>query len=94
MDENAESNEQLTSKEDIPEDEALNMSVPPADQLGNLTLSENAPRTGDGELHAQTGAVYTLDGELAGDEFAQDAINYQILLEKIDALLDRLKLDA
>jgi len=38
--------------------------------------------------------VRTLDGELAGDEFAQDAINYQILLGKIDALLDKLKLDA
>lgn len=42
----------------------------------------------------QTGAVRTLDGELAGDEFAADAINYQLLLGKIDALLDRLKLEA
>ena len=40
------------------------------------------------------GAVRTLDGELAGDESAQDAINYQILLGKIDRLLERLKLDA
>ena len=38
--------------------------------------------------------VRTLDGEIAGDEFAQDAINYQILLGKIDRLLDNLKLDA
>jgi ankyrin repeat/BTB/POZ domain-containing protein 1 len=36
----------------------------------------------------------TLDGEIAGDEFAADAINYQVLLRKIDTLLDRLKLDA
>ena len=42
----------------------------------------------------QTGAVRTLDGEIAGDEMAADAINYQILLEKIDRLLDQLKLDA
>ncbi|OCL08815.1 hypothetical protein AOQ84DRAFT_33672 [Glonium stellatum] len=41
-----------------------------------------------------SGAVRTLDGEFAGDEFAQDAINYQILLRKIDRLLERLKLDA
>ena len=41
-----------------------------------------------------TGAIRTLDGEIAGDEFASDAINYQLLLEKIDALLERLKLDA
>lgn len=40
------------------------------------------------------GEVRTLDGEIAGDEFAGDAINYQILLEKIDTLLERLKLDA
>ncbi len=40
------------------------------------------------------GAIRTLDGEIAGDEFAGDAVNYQILLGKIDSLLDRLKLDA
>jgi len=40
------------------------------------------------------GVVRTLDGEIAGDEFAADALNYQILLGKIDDLLDRLKLDA
>lgn len=38
--------------------------------------------------------VRTLDGEEIDDEFAQDAMNYQILLGKIDGLLDRLKLDA
>ncbi len=40
------------------------------------------------------GAIRTLDGEIAGDEFAGDAVNYQILLGKIESLLDRLKLDA
>ncbi|KAJ9666781.1 hypothetical protein H2201_003185 [Coniosporium apollinis] len=40
------------------------------------------------------GAVRTLDGDVAGDEFTQDAINYQILLGKIDRLLERLRLDA
>ena len=45
--------------------------------------------------HMMDGTVIrTLDGEIAGDEFAQDAINYQILLGKIDKLLDTLKLDA
>lgn len=55
----------------------------------------------EGELYAADmeqmlagGAVRTLDGEVAGDEFTQDAINYQILLGKIDRLLDRLRLDA
>ncbi|KAL7812608.1 hypothetical protein V8C44DRAFT_357774 [Trichoderma aethiopicum] len=36
----------------------------------------------------------TLNGEAAEDEFASDAINYQILLHKIDAMLEGLKLDA
>ncbi|MCJ1393679.1 hypothetical protein MMC18_006555 [Xylographa bjoerkii] len=48
----------------------------------------------DMEAQMASGAVRTLDGEIAGDEFASDAINYQILLGKIDTLLERLKLDA
>ncbi|KAL8839658.1 MAG: hypothetical protein Q9170_001664 [Blastenia crenularia] len=51
-------------------------------------------REGEGQLPRLNGAIRTLDGETAGDEFAGDAINYQILLGKIDGLLDRLKLDA
>lgn len=39
------------------------------------------------------GVVRTLDGEIAGDEFAQDAINYQILLGKIETLMEGLGLD-
>ncbi|KAM0722193.1 hypothetical protein Q7P37_001634 [Cladosporium fusiforme] len=48
----------------------------------------------DMEAHADGGVVRTLDGEIAGDEFAQDAMNYQILLGKIDALLEELTLEA
>ena len=44
-------------------------------------------------LESQQGVVRTLDGEVAGDEFAQDAINYQILLGKIDRLMEGLGLD-
>lgn len=43
---------------------------------------------------AGAGVIRTLDGEEAGDEFAQDALNYQILLGKIDHLLEHLHLDA
>lgn len=39
------------------------------------------------------GVVRTLDGEIAGDEFAQDAMNYQILLGKIETLMEGLGLD-
>ncbi|KAF2689326.1 hypothetical protein K458DRAFT_358025 [Lentithecium fluviatile CBS 122367] len=48
----------------------------------------------DVEAQVAAGAIRTLDGEIAGDEFAQDAINYQILLGKIDRLLENLDLDA
>ncbi|KAF1852092.1 uncharacterized protein K460DRAFT_273486 [Cucurbitaria berberidis CBS 394.84] len=46
------------------------------------------------EQQIAAGAVRTLDGEIASDEFLQDAMNYQILLGKIDSLLERLNLDA
>lgn len=38
--------------------------------------------------------VRTLDGEVAADEFESDALNYQLLLQKIDVMLEKLKLDA
>ena len=43
---------------------------------------------------AVQGEMRTLDGQLVDDEFDSDALNYRILLEKIDKLLDRLDLDA
>ena len=52
------------------------------------------------ELHLNTAVlenqmvIRTLDGEIAGDELEGDAINYQILLRKLDDLLNRLNLDA
>ena len=47
-----------------------------------------------GEDHQAHGHLRTLDGEVVDDEFASDAINYNILLGKIDRMLERLKLDA
>ena len=66
---------------DVGDDEGYEDSPPGAD---------TAP---DMEGHAE-GVVRTLDGEIAGDEFAQDAMNYQILLGKIDQLLEELTLEA
>ena len=54
----------------------------------------NPERSTKEERLLENGAFRTLDGELAGDEMEQDAINYQILLGKIDVLLERLRLDA
>lgn len=46
------------------------------------------------DIDEPTGVFRTLEGEEAGDEFAVDARDYEILLAKIDGLLERLKLDA
>ena len=70
-------------------DEGVDFNTALDENIGNVNGA-----TADLEAQLWNGAVRTLDGELAGDEFAGDAINYQILLGKIDALLDRLKLDA
>lgn len=77
-------------------DGAIDMSTPPAPNP-NSNPAGALPPTITPEALANplaSGAVRTLDGGLAGDEFASDAINYQILLGKIDRLLERLQLDA
>lgn len=45
-------------------------------------------------MHDHRAAIKTLDGQVAGDEFIKDAMNYQILMEKLDAILENLDLDA
>lgn len=67
---------------------------PPEDEGIDMRPTEVASPSTAGEALMQTGEVRTLDGEIAGDEFTADAINYRILLGKIDKLLERLKLDA
>lgn len=72
-------------------------AVPSFQEDEGVDVSSGSPPKDEPDACASDmlgGAVRTLDGELAGDEFAQDAINYQILLGKIDRLLERLKLDA
>lgn len=61
---------------------------------GSQETGSTAPSSVDMERPMLHGEVRTLDGKVVGDEFVGDAINYQILLRKIDILLERLKLDA
>lgn len=49
---------------------------------------------GGGEGEKRVRGVRTLNGEVVEDEFASDAVNYQILLGKIDKMLERLNLEA
>ncbi len=54
---------------------------------------EDTPAAAIAPAAGVSGVLRTLDGALAEDEFDSDALNYQILLGKIDALLERLGLD-
>ncbi|CZT03340.1 probable ankyrin repeat and BTB/POZ domain-containing protein 1 [Rhynchosporium agropyri] len=83
MEENEEAQDADVSSDDLPKpDEAIDMSAP-SDKA--LDPASNPFMNGE---------IRTLDGEVAGDEFVADAINYQVLLDKIDGLLKKLKLDA
>lgn len=64
------------------------------DSLGIDTKEDPIQPTIPAEALQNAGVIRTLDGEDVEDEFDEDARNYQILLGKIDDLLDRLKLDA
>ena len=78
------------SEQKPPEDEGIDVKPSPHDDAAIAQIINS----GGAEEQTVSGAVRTLDGEIAGDEFASDAINYQILLNKIDGLLNKLKLDA
>ena len=76
------STDDKTTDETVPKDEGIEVdAMPSSDILADKSQLNN-------------GTIRTLDGEIAGDELEGDAINYQVLLGKIDTLLDRLKLDA
>ena len=72
----------------LPEDEGVDVGSLPNDDAARADLDFSS------ENMMNNGTIRTLDGEIAGDELEGDAINYQILLGKIDGLLHRLKLDA
>lgn len=77
------------------------------DDMEEAVNDRQSPLEGDNDGHAVKphdtasfgsdivgGTVRTLDGEVVGDEFAQDAMDYQILLGQLDVVLERLNLDA
>ncbi|KAK5714538.1 hypothetical protein LTR15_010720 [Elasticomyces elasticus] len=88
--------EQAQSRESLSEGSvALDGSgeKPAAEDEGYSGSPEGQGLAPDIEHLETQGVVRTLDGEIAGDEFAQDAINYQILLGKIEHLMEDLGLD-
>lgn len=61
------------------------------DEAGDVKVGDDGQAGGE---YADGGGVKTLNGKVVEDEFASDAVNYQILQEKIDRMLEMLKLDA
>ncbi|KAJ5110096.1 hypothetical protein N7532_002741 [Penicillium argentinense] len=86
-------------------DEMLDQKPPPADGeaedkaedvsdlaggVEKLDVSKTVEQpVGDGHRE-----IRTLDGVVVDDEFSEDAMNYEILMEKLDALLENLNLEA
>jgi ankyrin repeat/BTB/POZ domain-containing protein 1 len=93
MDENGEISSEaaqaisVASGNPVAKDEAIDVDNPQQQRIEEKVTDPTLDPFMNGEIR-------TLDGDIAGDEFAADAINYQVLLGKIDKLLERLKLDA
>jgi hypothetical protein len=93
MDENAGKKRGGDGDDDGSDSDGSDRGADDNDDEGYAGSPPGADTAPDMEGHAE-GIVRTLDGEIAGDEFAQDAMNYQILLGKIDQLLEELTLEA
>ena len=74
------------------EDEGIDVAFTENGHPSTLAAKDTTATEATSQL--DSGAIRTLDGDIAGDEFSSDAINYQVLLGKIDSLLENLKLDA
>ncbi|KAG0651414.1 BTB POZ domain-containing 3 [Hyphodiscus hymeniophilus] len=79
---------QALSNASFATDEATDMNSPMTQTNSEKEVQDLTPDP------FMNGQIRTLDGDIASDEFAADAINYQVLLGKIDTLLEKLKLDA
>lgn len=67
-----------------------------ADAIGDVSLVDQSADEATVPIGQQiaAGAIVNLDGDPVSDEFLQDAMNYRILLGKIDTLLEQLNLEA
>ncbi|EGE83009.2 ankyrin repeat and BTB/POZ domain-containing protein [Blastomyces dermatitidis ER-3] len=83
------SNDNLTA--DIPNRGSESERDSAEDEATDVSNHKSQPVNG----FPSNGAVFrTLDGHVAGDEFARDNADYQILLDKLDRLLEKLGLEA
>lgn len=93
MDENGNENGNENEEEKGDENGVID-DVTSTNAVKSSTVIDKNPTQSPDFDPMMNGQIRTLNGEIAGDEFAADAINYQTLLGKIDNLLERLKLDA
>ncbi|OOF93474.1 hypothetical protein ASPCADRAFT_53322 [Aspergillus carbonarius ITEM 5010] len=59
-----------------------------------LSTEGSVPSAQAASKGPEQAVIRTLDGEIVVDEFDQDALNYQILMDKLDRILENLNLDA
>ncbi|KOS43876.1 hypothetical protein ACN38_g5244 [Penicillium nordicum] len=78
----------------LDEDEQPEDVIILTERVKTLDVSKEAIPSQGQEPQVHAPVIRTLDGAVVEDEFSEDAINYEILLEKLDNLLERLNLEA
>lgn len=80
--------------EHLDEDEQPEDVIYLTEHVKALDVSKEAIPSQGQEPQVHAPVIRTLDGAVVEDEFSEDAMNYEILLEKLDNLLERLNLEA
>lgn len=78
----------------LDEDEQPEDVIYLTERVKTLDVSKEAFPSQGQEPQVHAPVIRTLDGAVVEDEFSEDAMNYEILLEKLDNLLERLNLEA
>ncbi|KAG0157320.1 hypothetical protein PDIDSM_4505 [Penicillium digitatum] len=91
LDEMMEENE---PPEDVDEDEQPEDVIGLAEGVKSLEVSKKATASQGQQPQIHAPVIRALDGAIVEDEFSEDTMNYEILLEKLDDLLERLNLEA
>ncbi|KGO69735.1 Uncharacterized protein PITC_054020 [Penicillium italicum] len=86
--------EEKEPPEDFDEDEQSEDVIILTEGVKTLDVSKEAIPSQGQQPHVHAPVIRTLDGAVVEDEFSEDAMNYEILLEKLDNLLERLNLEA
>lgn len=80
--------------EDLDEDEQPEDVTNLTEGVKTLDISKEGIHSQGQQPQVHAPVIRTLDGAVVEDEFSEDAMNYEILLEKLDDLLERLNLEA